>query len=96
MATNHQTDGGIVVYGTGWCPDVAAIRSALERAGVAYTYYDIDTDKKAQKVVRRTQRGGRTVPMVTTPAGAVMIEPTPAEVLATVESADRTTSQEAH
>ncbi|MCT2278794.1 NrdH-redoxin [Micromonospora chalcea] len=66
----------LVVYGTGWCPDVRRSRALLDAAGIEYAYVDLDEDRAAVKLVRRLQRGGRRVPTVVWPDGSFLVEPT--------------------
>ncbi|MBC9003013.1 glutaredoxin family protein [Micromonospora aurantiaca (nom. illeg.)] len=65
----------LVVYGTGWCPDVRRSRALLDTAGIAYAYVDLDEDRAAVKLVRRLQRGNRRVPTLVWPDGSFLVEP---------------------
>ena len=54
MTAAEQYEGStdeLVVYGTGWCPDVRRSRALLDKAGVAYRYVDLDADAGARRLV---------------------------------------------
>ena len=69
-------DGGdLVVYGTGWCPDVRRSRALLDAAGVGHRYVDVEADEDAADRVRRLQAGARRVPTLLWPDGEHLVEP---------------------
>jgi len=68
-------DGGVVVYGAGWCRDSRRALRWLDEARVPYRYVDLDHDSAARAHVRTLQRGGRQVPTVVLPDGRVLIAP---------------------
>jgi mycoredoxin len=70
----------ICVYGTSWCPDTARSRRCLQRLGVAYLWRDIERDKEACAFVERVNKGKRSVPTITLPDGAILVEPTDSEL----------------
>lgn len=84
----------LVVYGTGWCPDVRRSRALLDTAGIAYTYVDLDEDASAVKLVRRLQRGQRRIPTLLWPDGSFLVEPTDEQLRAHL-NAQRTPSGQA-
>ena len=65
------------MYGAGWCPDSRHTVRWLEAAQVPFRYIDLDHDSAARAHVRTLQRGGRQVPTVVLPDGAVLIAPSP-------------------
>jgi glutaredoxin len=78
MTAAEQYEGStdeLVVYGTGWCPDVRRSRALLDKAGVAYRYVDLDADAGARRLVRRLQRGRRRIPTLVWSDGTVLVEP---------------------
>jgi mycoredoxin len=68
----------MTVYGTGWCGDCHRARRFLDRAGVAYRYIDLASDAEARAAVDRT--GIAAVPIVITPTGDVLVEPSDLEL----------------
>ncbi|MEV5765166.1 glutaredoxin family protein [Micromonospora sp. NPDC052213] len=73
---HYPASPGLVVYGTGWCPDVRRSRAVLDAAGVTYHYVDLDRDRAATRLVRRLQHGRRRVPTLLWPDGTFLVEPT--------------------
>ena len=85
MITAPQRDRSgdeLVVYGTGWCPDVRRSRAVLDGAGVAYRYVDLDADRAATRLVRRLQHGRRRIPTLVWPDGSILVEPSDDELRA--------------
>ena len=76
----HRPGDELVVYGTGWCPDVRRSRTVLDDAGVAYRYVDLDADRDATRLVRRLQHGRLRIPTLVWPDGSVLIEPSDDEL----------------
>jgi mycoredoxin len=76
----RDTTPVLIVYGTGWCPDVRRSRALLDYTGVAYQYVDLDEDKAATKLVLRLQRGQRRVPTLVWADGTFLVEPTDDEL----------------
>ncbi|SCG70406.1 glutaredoxin domain-containing protein [Micromonospora halophytica] len=76
LAHQNEAEPELVVYGTGWCPDVRRSRALLDSAGVAYDYVDLDEDQAAAEVVRGLQQGQRRVPTLLWPDGSFLVEPT--------------------
>ncbi|MEU2616088.1 glutaredoxin family protein [Micromonospora sp. NPDC007271] len=79
----------LVVYGTGWCPDVRRSRALLDQAGIAYTYVDLDEDETATELVRHLQRGQRRIPTLLWPNGSFLVEPTDDQLRAHLDTVDR-------
>lgn len=79
----------LVVYGTGWCPDVRGSRALLDQAGIAYTYVDLDEDETATELVRQLQRGQRRVPTLLWPDGSFLVEPTDGQLRAHLDTEGR-------
>ena len=65
----------LIVYGTGWCPDVRRSRRVLEAEGVSYRYVDLAQDRAATRLVRRFQHGARRIPTIVWPDGSHVTEP---------------------
>ena len=68
----------ITVYGADWCGDCHRARLRLDRAGVAYRYVDLGRDPAAKAAVAAT--GIRAIPIVVTPSGEVLVEPSAVEL----------------
>jgi glutaredoxin len=68
----------ITVYGADWCGDCHRARRQLDDAGVAYRYVDLGQDAAARALVDRS--GIQAIPIVVTPAGEVLVEPSTAEL----------------
>jgi glutaredoxin len=66
----------LVVYGTGWCPDVRRSRALLDAARVPYVYVDVDEDQAATHLIRGLQQGQRRIPTLVWPDGSFLVEPT--------------------
>ena len=79
---------GLVVYGTGWCPDVRRSRALLDAAGVPYRYVDLEADRQATRLVRRLQKGARRIPTIVWPDGRMLVEPSDADLSAALDSED--------
>ncbi|SDG05086.1 Glutaredoxin [Blastococcus aurantiacus] len=82
--TGHASDE-LVVYGTGWCPDVRRSRAVLDSAGIAYRYIDLEADPTATRLVRRLQKGRRRIPTIVWPDGSHLVEPTDGELQARLD-----------
>lgn len=63
----------LTVYGAPWCGDCRMATRYLDGIGVAYRYVDLATDDAAQTML--DDAGIRAIPVVVTPGGTVLIEP---------------------
>ncbi len=70
----------IKVYGTTWCPDCVRAKGVFARKGVAYDWIDISDNAEARAVVEKVNKGNRSVPTIVFPDGAVLVEPSNAEL----------------
>ena len=75
----------VTVYGADWCGDCRRAKRFLEASGVPYRYVDLDADPVAQRLV--DDAGYRAIPIVVTPAGDVLIEPSNDELASATGSA---------
>ena len=80
-ADREPVGDALVVYGTGWCPDVRRSRALLDRLGLPYRYVDLDEDAAADAYVRRLQQGRRRIPTVVRSDGSHLVEPGDAQLL---------------
>ncbi len=76
----------LTVFGYDWCDDTTASREWLTARGVPFRYVDMDVDKDARAVVRGA--GYLATPTIVTPAGAIVVEPSEAELEALVATLD--------
>lgn len=74
----------LTVYGAAWCGDCRSTTRELDRAGVAYRYVDLDTDRAAQGLLDAA--GYRAIPVVVTTDGTVLVEPNYRELAAIIEA----------
>jgi len=65
----------IIVYGTNWCGDCRRARRFLDYHKVTYEWIDIDANPEAEKYVRETNRGMRSVPTIVFEDGSILVEP---------------------
>ena len=72
----------LTVFGYDWCDDTTASREWLSARGVPFTYVNMDEDQAAKAAVRGA--GYLASPTIVTPSGAVVVEPSEAELEALV------------
>ena len=72
----------LTVYGSAWCGDCHRTRRYLDGAGVPYRYVDLQADAAAQLLL--DDAGYRAIPVVVTPRGRVLIEPSDRELAAAI------------
>jgi mycoredoxin len=65
----------IALYGSPFCRMVGPVEQALERAGVAYEYFDIRQDPEARARVREINGGNESVPTLVFPDQTTLTEP---------------------
>lgn len=75
----------VLVYGADWCGDCHRTKRFLERAGTPYRWIDLGADAAARRLVE--EAGYRAIPVVVTPAGDVLVEPSDAELADALGSA---------
>jgi len=63
----------VTVYGADWCGDCRRAKRFLEATSTPYRYVDLELDGAAQQMV--DDAGYRAIPIIVTPAGDVLIEP---------------------
>jgi mycoredoxin len=74
----------LTVYTTPWCGYCLRLKRQLERAGIAYTEVDIETDEAAAGIVMSVNGGNQTVPTVVLPNGVALTNPSLSQVKAAV------------
>jgi glutaredoxin len=70
--------GELVVYGADWCADCRHVKRFLDTRQVPYRWVDLERDREAQEWLDAA--GYRAIPVVTTPGGAVLVEPSVPEL----------------
>lgn len=68
----------LTVFGYDWCEDTSASRERLHALGVPFRYVNMDEDAVAKAAVNGA--GYFSTPTIVTPAGAVVVEPSEAEL----------------
>ncbi len=84
MDQSGRRDDVIILYGTEWCSDCMRSRRFLDRKRVPYRWVDIDKDAEAGAFVERANRGYRSVPTIVFPDGGILVEPSDAELAASL------------
>jgi mycoredoxin len=79
--------GIVTVYGAEWCGDCRRAKRVLEASGVPFRYVDLEADPAAQRLV--DDAGYRSIPVIVTPAGEVLVEPSDDELATVTGSAAR-------
>ncbi|PKN94684.1 MAG: pyridine nucleotide-disulfide oxidoreductase [Chloroflexi bacterium HGW-Chloroflexi-6] len=80
MTDPRLTPEIITLYGTGWCPDCKRSKQFFGEQRVPYTYVDVDADAEALAFVEQTNNGMRSIPTIIFPDGAVLVEPSNAQL----------------
>lgn len=74
----------ITVYGAFWCPDCRRSKQFLGEHQIPYTWIDIEQDPEAERFVIATNDGKRIIPTIVFGDGAVLVEPSNAQLAAKV------------
>jgi mycoredoxin len=77
---NGGVNGQVVVFGADWCGDCRRAKSWLARNNVSFTEFDTDQDSEARSRAVELAGGRTNIPVVVLPGGAVLVEPTDAEL----------------
>lgn len=78
MTPSLPTPETLTVLGADWCGDCHATRRFLDRRGIPYRYVDLGKDRAAQQML--DDAGYRAIPVVLVPDGAILVEPSAAEL----------------
>ncbi len=70
------------MYGTNWCQDCKRAKKFFGEHRIAYDFIDVDQDADGLHVVEQTNAGKRIIPTIFFPDGAVLVEPSNAELAA--------------
>ena len=68
----------LTVYGGDWCGDCWTTKRFLDEQGIPYRYVDLQRDREAQAML--VAAGYRSIPVVITTAGTILIEPSTREL----------------
>ena len=84
-------DGGPAVertqlFGAGWCADCRRAKSWLRRHGVTFEEFDTDTDPALRSRAAEIAGGRSNIPVVLTPDGTVLVEPSNVELAAALST----------
>ena len=77
-----MTKPEITVYGAFWCPDCHRSKQFLGEHQIAYDWVDIEDDSEGERFVIETNRGKRRIPTIVFGDGAVLTNPSNAELAA--------------
>ncbi|HEV2460767.1 MAG TPA: glutaredoxin domain-containing protein [Ktedonobacterales bacterium] len=77
----------IVMFSTPWCGDCRRAKRVFAALDVPYTEIDIEHDPRAAQLVMQLNDGNRSVPTILFPDGAVLVEPSTAELEAKLNMA---------
>lgn len=80
MTDPRLTPEIITLYGTGWCPDCKRSKQFFGEQRVPYDYVDVDADAEAMAFAEKTNKGMRSIPTIVFPDGAVLVEPSNAQL----------------
>jgi glutaredoxin len=76
----------VLLYGADWCADCRRTKSWLRRNEIPFTEYDTDADDALRAQAAELAGGRGNIPVVVTPEGAVLVEPTTVELATTLGS----------
>jgi len=65
----------ITIYATEWCWDCRRARKFFDKHAIPFQWVDIDHDQEAEKFVKQTNKGMRSVPTIVFPDGSILVEP---------------------
>jgi mycoredoxin len=70
----------IKIYGTNWCPDTFRARQYCDKHKIPFTFIDIDQNPDAVTLVKRLNKGFKSVPTIVFPDGSILVEPSNSEL----------------
>lgn len=68
------------LFGADWCPDCRRTKSWLRRHDVPFTEFDTEADPTLRARAAEIAGGRPNIPVVVTPDGTVLVEPTNVEL----------------
>lgn len=78
MATALPKPDILTVYGADWCADCRATKRYLDQRSVGYRYVDLALEPEVAREL--ADAGYQAIPVVVTPDGSVMVEPSQGEL----------------
>ena len=72
----------ITIYGAYWCPDCRRSKQFLGEHQIPYKWIDIEQDKVGEAYVLQKNNGKRIIPTIEFEDGAILVEPSNAELAA--------------
>lgn len=75
-----MAESELIVYATNWCGDCRRTRRFLDEHHIAYRWIDIDSDREAEALVLKVNRGNRSVPTLVFADGSMLVEPSNPEL----------------
>jgi thioredoxin reductase (NADPH) len=76
----EQISERIVMYGTNWCGDCRRAKRFLNEMRIPYDWVNIEQDARAMAYVEQVNHGSHSVPTIVFPDGAILVEPSNAEL----------------
>lgn len=70
----------IVMYSVDWCPDCKRARAFFERNQIQHLDVNVDHDARGADFVKEVNQGSRSVPTIVFPDGAILVEPSDAQL----------------
>jgi mycoredoxin len=77
------------LYGADWCADCRRTKSWLRRHDVPFVEFDTDADPEVRARARRIAGGRAGIPVLVTPDGTVLVEPSNVELASALSSHGR-------
>lgn len=74
----------LTMYGADWCGDCRRAKRHLDAAGVAYRWVDLTQDRAAK--VMLAAAGLRAIPVIASPDGRILMEPSNSQLAELVTS----------
>jgi glutaredoxin len=83
-APTTETTDQVLMFGADWCGDCRRTKSWLRRNDVPFVAIDTDADPDARGRAAEVAGGLTNIPVVLTPDGTVLVEPTSVELATTL------------
>jgi len=77
----------ITVYGADWCGDCRRAKRLLDERGCGYAWIDVAAQPEVRTELRAN--GYPAIPVIVLPGGAILMEPSDAELAAALDALQR-------